>query len=148
MSERTEHKHRELRGEYVDEEKPMSRSDIRLVQSAIRKGWNIPQQVLDALPTEIARIAADRSNPSLQVRAIRALDQMLRTNVTAAVALEQLEREDEGYQPSSVEVHKHEHVHIENAPIEVVRVDDWYGTPAALASPGNATDGETDSHTD
>lgn len=71
-----------------------TRSDLRQIESAIRKGWVIPDMVLDALPKTMAVIAL-KGKPRDQVAAAKVLLAMKGQN-------------DEYEQPRQIE---HHHTH-------------------------------------
>lgn len=47
--------------------------DVRLVASAIRRGWNIPQAIMDALPAKMAEIVETSDDERSQVAAAKVL---------------------------------------------------------------------------
>lgn len=49
-----------------------TRGDVRLLEHAIRKGWDIPPQLMEAAPKVLANIMV-KGKPREQVAAIRAL---------------------------------------------------------------------------
>jgi len=50
-----------------------SKNDIRLVQSAMRRGWNVPDEVKQDCIAQLAAIAAGSEKDSDRVAAIKAL---------------------------------------------------------------------------
>ena len=56
-----------------------SRSDLRMVETAIRKGWQIPDQLLEALP-KIAGAMALKGKPRDQIAAMALLVKMKEQN--------------------------------------------------------------------
>lgn len=59
-----------------------SRSDLRLIETAIRKGWQIPDQLLEALPKTAAVIAL-KGKPREQIAAMSLLVKMKEQNEKA-----------------------------------------------------------------
>jgi hypothetical protein len=56
-------------------------SEIKLVGAAVRQRWNVPDVVLDKLPTQIARIAADeRREDRARIAAAKVLVTMIGQN--------------------------------------------------------------------
>ena len=56
-------------------------SDIKLIGAAVRQKWNVPDLVLDKLPTQIARIAADeRREDRARIAAAKVLVAMIGQN--------------------------------------------------------------------
>ena len=56
-------------------------SDIKLIGQAVRQRWNVPDLVLDKLPTQIARIAADeRREDRARIAAAKVLVSMIGQN--------------------------------------------------------------------
>lgn len=65
----------------------MTRSDMRDLAAAARRGWQIPEEWLDTLPQEAYRIAIDPGRkPRDRLRAIDLLRAMRRDNELAALA--------------------------------------------------------------
>ena len=64
------------------------RSDMRMIERAIRKGWEIPPALYAALPGELVRLLAPGSKASNRdkLRAVSLLMSMHRDNVTLAAA--------------------------------------------------------------
>lgn len=56
-----------------------TRSDLRMVETAIRKGWQIPDQLLEALP-KVAGAMALKGNPRDQIAAMKVLLAMKEQN--------------------------------------------------------------------
>lgn len=56
-----------------------SREDLRMVESAIRKGWVIPEQLLESLP-KIAGLMALKGKPRDQIAAMKVLLAMKEQN--------------------------------------------------------------------
>lgn len=65
-----------------------TRSDLRLVETAIRKGWQIPDQLLEALP-KVAGAMALKGNPRDQIAAMKVLLAMKEQNEKPEVRLHQ-----------------------------------------------------------
>ena len=58
-------------------------SEVKLVGAAVRQKWNVPDVVLERLPTQIARIAADeRREDRARIAAAKVLVQMVAQNNT------------------------------------------------------------------
>ncbi len=120
------------------------KADLAIIKRVLTERWDIPKDCLAKLPARLAKILAE--NPKLDnrdtVRIAQTLDRMVRTNQHAAALATGQKDEDAGYQPR--ELHKHEHIHVESpdeapapAKIEVVLVDDWYGSPDVLPTKKN-----------
>ena len=74
---------------------PMSRSDLRMMEQAVRQNWNIPDAIFKALPGVMAKILSDGSN---------------REKVAAARVLAALHSQNQATQPRlSMVAHKHQH---------------------------------------
>jgi hypothetical protein len=129
-----------------------SRRDLRMIEAAIKKGWKIPEDVRARLPEAIAEIALNegtdksgkkqkkRYDVRARVGAARVLVQMDRANGQHD-RNEQREREADAPPPSTqinvgVQVNTGEQP---QAPIEIVHVDDWYGTPKATDDDDDST---------
>jgi len=56
-----------------------SRADLAMVETAIRKGWQIPEQLLEALP-RVAGAMALKGKPRDQIRAIEVILRMKEQN--------------------------------------------------------------------
>lgn len=56
-----------------------SRSDLAMLETAIRKGWDIPEQLLDALP-KVAGSLALKGRPRDQIAAMKVLLAMKEQN--------------------------------------------------------------------
>lgn len=56
-----------------------TREDLRMVETAIRKGWQIPEQLLDALP-KVAGAIALKGKPRDQIAAMKVLLAMKEQN--------------------------------------------------------------------
>ena len=82
-------------GSHDDNLQPMSRSDLRMMEQAVRQNWNIPDAIFKALPGVMAKILSDGSN---------------REKVAAARVLAALHSQNQAAQPRlSMVAHKHQH---------------------------------------
>jgi len=120
------------------------KADLAIIKRVLTEQWDIPKDCFAKLPTRLAKILAE--NPKLDnrdtVRIAQTLDRMVRTNQRAAALATSQGDNEGGYQPS--ELHKHEHIHVESpaeapapAQIEVILVNDWYGSPDVLPAKKN-----------
>ena len=75
-----------------------TRSDLRMIETAIRKGWKIPDELLETLPTTAAEIAT-RGKPRDQIAAMSLLVKMKEQNDKAEP------------QPTQKVEHSHKHLH-------------------------------------
>jgi len=81
----------------LDEPESRQRSALRLLQKAVNHGWEIPEAVWRAAPGICARILAnDAAQPRDRLRAAEVLAAMARDKVNAAIALDKMERLDDG----------------------------------------------------
>ena len=138
-------------GELLEDPKRL-RSDLALIERALRDNYPIEEKHRTALVAEALKIAITKSKdvdqknggylfpPRERLRALAVIDRFDRTNLERARILAGIaEKSEPGYQPTP-ELHEHKHVHIEGpeaAPsTEVILVDDWYGKPdPALPAP-------------
>jgi hypothetical protein len=67
-----------------------SREDLRIVETAIRKGWEIPEQLLEALP-KVAGAMALKGKPRDQIAAMKVLLAMKEQNESAEPVPQQVE---------------------------------------------------------
>lgn len=125
------------------------RSDLILIERALRENYPIEQSHRVTLVAQAIKIATDevkgkfRYDARERLRALAVVDRFDRTNLERVRILAGLAGNGEGgYQPA--ELHKHEHLHVESpaeapapAQIEVVLVDDWYGSPDVLPAKKN-----------
>jgi hypothetical protein len=58
---------------------PLSRSDMQVIGQAVRKGWNIPDSILQRLPQALAKIVVE-GKPRDKIGAARVLMQMHDSN--------------------------------------------------------------------
>jgi hypothetical protein len=95
-------------------------SDVRLLEKAIKKGWNIPAAVFDAAPMAMAHLVANKQNsPRTRISATRALATMHGQNLSGSNATQ-----ESTSQQINVAV---------GVNVQVKESDDWYGTqPAAI----------------
>ena len=70
---------------------------LRLLQRAVREGWQIPEGVMKAAPNTATRIMLNE-NASVRdrLRAAEVLTAMMRDKISAAIALDKMERLDDG----------------------------------------------------
>ena len=81
----------------LDEPPHRQRSALRLLQKAVTHGWEIPEAVWRAAPGICARIlASEQSTARDRLRAAEVLAAMARDKVNAAIALDKMERLEEG----------------------------------------------------
>jgi hypothetical protein len=72
-----------------------NRSGMRLLQRAVREGWQIPEQVYKGAPVICAKILWNERLPlSYRLRASEVLASMGRDKLNAAIALDRMERLD------------------------------------------------------
>jgi hypothetical protein len=62
---------------------PLSRSDMQLIGQAVRKGWKIPDLLLDRLPAALAKIVTE-GEPRHKIAAAKVLVQMHDSNSRTA----------------------------------------------------------------
>ena len=67
-----------------------SREDLRMVETAIRKGWQIPDQLLEALP-KVAGAMALKGKPRDQIAAMKVLLAMKEQNESTEPTYQQIE---------------------------------------------------------
>lgn len=58
----------------------LTRSDMKLIERAIRREWNIPDVVMSALPTKVAKIFQEERNARNQLSAAKVLMNMVADN--------------------------------------------------------------------
>jgi hypothetical protein len=81
----------------LDEPPARQKAALRLLQRAVTHGWEIPEAVWQAAPDVCARILNDDLSQSRdRLRAAEVLAAMARDKVNAAIALDKMERLDEG----------------------------------------------------
>lgn len=66
-----------------------SRSDMRIIEQAVRRGWTIPDVVMDALPSKVANIFQTDKNTRNRLTAAKILLNMQSENRETARALMQ-----------------------------------------------------------
>lgn len=67
----------------------ISREDMTMIARAIRAEWKIPQTVLDALPSQIAKMFVEQTSPRAKMSAAKLLIQMAGENrATAHLAIQ------------------------------------------------------------
>ena len=73
------------------------RSSLRTLQRAVENGWAIPDNVIQAAPLIVASILTNRNaSAASRLRAAEVLAAMARDKVAAAIALDKMERLNEG----------------------------------------------------
>jgi len=81
----------------VNEPPRRQRSALRLLQRAITHGWKIPDEVMEQAPDVCARILNDTmAQPRDRLRAAEVLAAMARDRVNTAIALDKMERLEDG----------------------------------------------------
>ena len=81
----------------VNEPPRRQRSALRLLQRAITHGWKIPDEVMEQAPDVCARILNDTmAQPRDRLRAAEVLGAMARDRVNTAIALDKMERLEDG----------------------------------------------------
>lgn len=81
----------------LDEPPARQRSALRLLQRAVTHGWKIPDAVMEQAPEICSRILSDdMAQPRDRLRAAEVLAAMARDKVNAAIALDKMERLDDG----------------------------------------------------
>jgi hypothetical protein len=81
----------------LDEPPSRQKAALRLLQRAVTHGWEIPESVWRAAPGICTRILADASvHPRDRLRATEVLAAMARDKVNAAIALDKMERLEDG----------------------------------------------------
>lgn len=81
----------------LDEPPNRQRAALRLLQRAVTQGWEIPEAVWRAAPGICARILANEGATARdRLRAAEVLAAMARDKVNAAIALDKMERLDDG----------------------------------------------------
>jgi len=72
-------------------------SALRLLQRAVREGWQIPEGVMKAAPNTATRIMLNEGAPLRdRLRAAEVLASMHRDKINAAIALDKIERLEGG----------------------------------------------------
>ena len=80
------------------------RSDLRLIERAIKKGWAIPDTALDTLPGMVDQIAKTEAIP---------IDKRLQAaKVLIAMHGQNLSQQHSSSAPVPQEYHEHQHVHL------------------------------------
>ena len=73
------------------------RSSLRVIQRAVENGWDVPLQIIDAVPKVIAKVMLnDNSTFRDRIRAAEVLASLVRDRLNAAVSLDKIERLDGG----------------------------------------------------
>ena len=81
----------------LDEPPNRQRAALRLLQRAVTQGWEIPEAVWRAAPGICSRILANEGATARdRLRAAEVLAAMARDKVNAAIALDKMERLDDG----------------------------------------------------
>ena len=92
-----------LTAEIVDPKRV--RSSLRTLQRAVENGWEVPQNLIQAAPLIVGTILSDRNmSAAARLRAAEVLSAMVRDRVNAAIALDRIERLDEGSATERVEI--------------------------------------------
>ena len=80
-------------------------SALRLLQRAVREGWQIPEGVMKAAPNTATRIMLNENAPHRdRLRAAEVLAAMHRDKVNAAIALDKIERLEGGQATERMEI--------------------------------------------
>lgn len=81
------------------------RSSLRTLQRAVENGWEVPDGLIRAAPMIVGTILTDRNmGAAARLRAAEVLSAMVRDRVSAAVALDRIERLDDGSATERVEI--------------------------------------------
>ena len=88
--------------ELVRPDKP--RADLRMLERAIRHGWQIPESVYATLPRIVIGILTNSDNAREKLAAIRALTTMHKDNVDTYAVLDRSTRLDEGLATERIEL--------------------------------------------
>lgn len=89
----------------LDIDKRNQKASLRLLQRAVTAGWKIPDAVMEQAPDICARILNDDLSQSRdRLRAAEVLAAMMRDKVTAAIALDKMERLEDGEATDRVEI--------------------------------------------
>ena len=88
--------------ELVRHDKP--RGDLRLLERAIRQGWDIPTEVYRSLPRIVVGILTGSQSAREKLAAVRALTTMHKDNVDTFAVLDRSARLDEGKATERIEL--------------------------------------------
>ena len=88
--------------ELVRPDKP--RADLRLLERAIRQGWDIPEEVYRTLPRIVVGILTGSQTAREKLAAVRALTTMHKDNVDTFSVLDRSTRLDEGLATERIEL--------------------------------------------
>jgi hypothetical protein len=78
---------------------------IAILRRAVVKGWDIPQQVMDAIPRIAAGIALSKETDSRdKLRAIEVVQRLIRDRWEAAIELDRINRLDRGDATERLEI--------------------------------------------
>jgi hypothetical protein len=88
--------------ELVRPDKP--RADLRLLERAIRQGWDIPEEVYRSLPRIVVGILTGSQTAREKLAAVRALTTMHKDNVDTFAVLDRSTRLDEGLATERIEL--------------------------------------------
>ena len=80
----------------IEPERGHEGETLRLLQRAIRNGWDIPQVIVDAAPKVAGKIMTESKDNRDRLRAIEVLATMARDNVNALEKLNKVERLEAG----------------------------------------------------
>jgi hypothetical protein len=88
--------------ELVRAEKP--RGDLRLLERAIRRGWQIPEHVYESLPRVVIGILTNATTAREKLAAVRALTTMHKDNVDTFAVVDRSQRLDDGEATERIEL--------------------------------------------
>jgi len=80
------------------------RESLVMIKRAVTNAWNIPDELKEKIPLMMAKIAVESKLERNRIRAVEVLRYMSKDNLDAAVALDRVERLDEG---KSTEIMSH-----------------------------------------
>jgi hypothetical protein len=81
---------------FADRDPKRDRETLRMLATAVRNRWPIPEAVRSELPELAARIALNSESDRDRLRALELLAALDRDNIAALVALDRIERLDGG----------------------------------------------------
>lgn len=89
----------------LDIDKRNQKASLRLLKRAVTAGWKIPDAVMEQAPDICSRILNDDLSQSRdRLRAAEVLAAMMRDKVAAAIALDKMERLDDGQATERMEI--------------------------------------------